>query len=315
MTLDPQVQALLDAVKRAGLPEMWELTPDQAREAYVTRTKKLDVKTPETLYRVEDRPIPGPARDIAVRLYRPRAAVTGERMAALVWFHGGGFVIGDLDTHDSACRRLAKESDAVIVAVDYRLAPEAKFPAAVEDAIAAVRWIALHAEELSLDPARLAVGGDSAGGNLAAVCALIARDDGFPKLAFQLLVYPCTAPEPETPSHRQFAEGHLLTRRTITWFYAQYLKHARDRDDFRFAPLMADDFSRLPPAFVVVAGHDPLRDEGILYATKLIEAGVDVTLVNMAGMIHGFWLMLGALDAASVAIARAGRALKAALRG
>jgi acetyl esterase len=232
-----------------------------------------------------------------------------------VWFHGGGFVIGDLDTHDNACRRLAKESDAVIVAVDYRLAPEFKFPAAVEDAMAALRWIALHAEELVLDSNRLAVGGDSAGGNLAAVCALIARDEGFPRLAQQLLVYPCTAPEPETASHRQFAEGHLLTRKTVTWFYAQYLKTSRDVQDFRFAPLVADDFSRLPPAYVIVAGHDPLRDEGVMYATKLMEAGGDVTLVHMAGMVHGFWLMLGAIDAASVAIGRAGRALKAAFRG
>ncbi|MBI1397273.1 MAG: alpha/beta hydrolase fold domain-containing protein [Betaproteobacteria bacterium] len=311
MPLDPQVQTVLAAVKAAGLPELWQLTPDQAREAYRTRIKRLDVKE-ETIHHWEDRQIPGPDTPITIRVYQPRERAAGEKLPVLVWFHGGGFVIGDLDTHDSACRRLAKEGDCLVVAVHYRLAPEAKFPAAVEDSMAAVRWVATHGDEIGADPHRIGVGGDSAGGNLAAVCALIARDEGSPKLSHQLLIYPCTAPEPETRTHKQFAEGYLLTRNTITWFYRQYLRSARDTGDFRFGPLIADDVSNLPPAFVLVAGFDPLRDEGVQYANRLIEAGNDTTLVNMAGMIHGFYVMLGAIDAASEAIRQSGTALRKA---
>ncbi|MFO1318105.1 MAG: alpha/beta hydrolase [Burkholderiales bacterium] len=309
MPLDPQIQAVLTAVKAAGAPEFWQLTPDEARAQYRIRVKRLDAKeTP--IHRVEDRIIPGPERPIAVRIYRPREPVGQERMPALVWFHGGGFVIGDLDTHDSACRRLATEADCLVMAVHYRLAPESKFPAAVDDSVAALKWLTLQgAAEFAVDTGRIAVGGDSAGGNLAAVCALVARNDGFPKVAFQLLIYPCVAPEPETPSHRQFAEGYLLTRRTMTWFYKQYLRSARDMSDFRFAPLIADDLSNLPPSLVLVAGHDPLRDEGVQYATRLVEAGNDCTLVNLAGMVHGFYLMLGAVDAASEAVRLSASAL------
>jgi acetyl esterase len=311
MPLDPQVQTLLAAAKAAGLPEMWQLTPDQAREQYKLRVRRLDVKD-EPIHRVSDRLIPGPDRPIPLRVYEPRAARPDERLPVLMWFHGGGFVIGDLDTHDTACRRLAKEGDCLVVAVDYRLAPESKFPAAVEDCMAALRWVALQGIEIGADVTRIGVGGDSAGGNLAAVCALLARDEGFPKLAHQLLIYPCTAPEPETRSHKLFAEGHLLTRKTITWFYAQYLRNSRDTQDFRFGPLIADDLAGVPPAFVLVAGYDPLRDEGVQYATRLVEAGIDVTFVNMAGMIHGFYIMLGAVDAASDAIRQSGVALRKA---
>lgn len=311
MPLDPQVQTLLAAAKAAGLPEMWQLTPDQAREQYKLRVRRLDVKD-EPIHRVSDRLIPGPDRPIPLRVYEPRAARPDERLPVLMWFHGGGFVIGDLDTHDTACRRLAKEGDCLVVAVDYRLAPESKFPAAVEDCMAALRWVALQGIEIGADVTRIGVGGDSAGGNLAAVCALLARDEGFPKLAHQLLIYPCTAPEPETRSHKLFAEGHLLTRKTITWFYAQYLRNSRDTQDFRFGPLIADDLAGVPPAFVLVAGYDPLRDEGVQYATRLVEAGIDVTFVNMAGMIHGFYIMLGAVDAASDAIRQSGAALRKA---
>ncbi len=311
MPLDPQVQTLLAAAKAAGLPEMWQLTPDQAREQYKLRVRRLDVKE-EPIHRVSDRLIPGPDRPIPLRVYEPRAARPDERLPVLMWFHGGGFVIGDLDTHDTACRRLAKEGDCLVVAVDYRLAPESKFPAAVEDCMAALRWVALQGIEIGADVTRIGVGGDSAGGNLAAVCALLARDEGFPKLAHQLLIYPCTAPEPETRSHKLFAEGHLLTRKTITWFYAQYLRNSRDTQDFRFGPLIADDLAGVPPAFVLVAGYDPLRDEGVQYATRLVEAGIDVTFVNMAGMIHGFYIMLGAVDAASDAIRQSGVALRKA---
>ena len=310
MPLDPQAELVLGMVRKAGLPELWQLTPQQAREQYAMRVAKLATK--EDIHRVHDRRIPGPGQDIPIRVYEPREARQGERFPILVWFHGGGFVIGDLDTHDHACRVLATQADCMVVAVDYRLAPEFKFPAAVDDCMAVVRWLALHAPELGGDPARMAVGGDSAGGNLAAVCAILARDGGYPKLAFQLLIYPCTAPEPETPSHRKFAEGHLLTRNTITWFYKQYVRSPKEFEDFRFGPLGADDLSNLPPALVLVAGYDPLRDEGVDYAKRLIDAGNRVTLVNYEGMIHGFLLMGAAMDAAKRALAESASALKAA---
>jgi acetyl esterase len=310
MALDPQAELVIGLVKRAGLPEMWQLTPDQAREQYQLRVAKLAAKV--DVYRSTDRRIPGPGNDLALRIYLPREAKPGELFPVLLWFHGGGFVIGNLDTHDSACRMLATQAECMVVAVDYRLAPEHKFPAAVEDCMAALRWVAMHAREIGADGARIAVGGDSAGGNLAAVCALLARNEGFPTLAHQLLVYPCTAPEPETPSHRKFAEGYVLTRNTITWFYKQYLRSRSDVNDFRFGPLIADDLSNLPPALVLVAGYDPLRDEGVDYAKRLIEAGNRVTLVNYEGMIHGFYLMGGAVDAAKRAIAQSAQALREA---
>lgn len=310
MPLDPQVETVVGLVKNSGLPEFWQLTPDQAREQYMLRVAKL--ATREAIFRTHDRRIPGPGQDLAIRIYQPREPGPGEKFPVLLWFHGGGFVIGNLDTHDHACRALAMRADCLVVAVDYRLAPEFKFPAAVDDCMAALRWLALHALELGGDPARISVGGDSAGANLATVCAILARNDGYPKLAHQLLVYPCTAPEPETPSHRKFAEGYVLTRQTITWFYKQYVRTPKEYHDFRFAPLVAEDLSNLPPALVIVAGYDPLRDEGIDYAKRLIEAGNRVTLVNYEGMIHGFLLMGGAVDAARRALQQSAEALRGA---
>ena len=310
MPLDPQAELVIGLVKKAGLPEMWQLTPDQAREQYLLRVQKLAVKA--SIHRTRDQRIPGPGCDIPLRVYWPREAKPAELFPVLLWLHGGGFVIGNLDTHDSVCRMLATQADCVVVAVDYRLAPEFKFPAAVEDCHAALRWLALHALEIGADPKRIAVGGDSAGGNLAAVAAILARNEGYPGLALQLLIYPCTAPEPETASHRRFAEGYVLTRNSIVWFYQQYLRNARDTGDFRFAPLVADDLANLPPALVLVAGYDPLRDEGVDYARRLIEAGNRVTLANYEGMIHGFYLMGGAVDAAKRAVAQSAQALKEA---
>lgn len=311
MPLDPQIQSLLEKAKQAGLPEYWQLTPDQAREQYKQRVERLSPKN-EPIHRVDNRKIPGPDRAIPIRVYTPRERMIGETLPVLVWYHGGGFVIGDLDTHDGACRRLSTLAECIVVAVDYRLAPEWKFPAAVDDCMAALRWIALNGQEIGADVKRIAVGGDSAGGNLAAVCSILARNEGFPEIKHQLLIYPCVAPEPETPSHRAFAEGYLLTRRTVTWFYQQYLRSHKDANDFRFGPLIADDLAQLPPAFILTAGNDPLRDEGMQYAQRLIEAGGAVTLVNMPGMIHGFYLMLGAIDAASTAVALSAQALREA---
>ena len=310
MSLDPQARALLDAAKASGAPEMWELTPDQARVEYLRRTER--VRADVDIYRVEDRQIPGPVQTIKVRVYTPQVSQEQASLPVLVWYHGGGFVIGDLDSHDSACRALANQTECLVVAVDYRLAPEHKFPGAVEDCEAALHWVAANAAELGGDPGRIAVGGDSAGGNLAAVVALLAREKGGPKLCFQLLIYPCVAPEPETPSHHQFAEGYLLTRKTITWFFKQYLRSSKDTLDPRYAPLEEKDLSSLPPSLVIVAGFDPLRDEGVDYAKALIDAGNKVTLSNYEGMIHGFYLMGGMIDKANQAIEESARHLKEA---
>ncbi len=310
MSLDPQARALLDAAKASGAPEMWELTPDQARAEYLRRTER--VRADVDIYRVEDRQISGPVQPIKVRVYTPQVSQEQASLPVLVWYHGGGFVIGDLDSHDSACRALANQTECLVVAVDYRLAPEHKFPGAVEDCEAALHWVAAHATELGGDPGRIAVGGDSAGGNLAAVMALLAREKGGPKLCFQLLIYPCVAPEPETPSHHQFAEGYLLTRKTITWFFKQYLRSSKDTLDPRYAPLEEKDLSSLPPSLVIVAGFDPLRDEGVDYAKALIDAGNKVTLSNYEGMIHGFYLMGGMIDKANQAIEESARHLREA---
>jgi acetyl esterase len=310
MPLDPQIETILGLIKQSGLPEVWQLTPDQAREQYLMRVRKLEVK--QSIHRTEDRRIPGPDSDLPIRVYWPREAKPGELFPVLLWLHGGGFVIGNLDTHDSVCRMLAEQADCMVVAVDYRLAPEFKFPAAVDDSHAVLCWLASHGSEIGVDAKRIAVGGDSAGGNLAAVLSILARDQGFPPIALQLLIYPCTAPEPETASHHKFAEGYVLSRNSIVWFYKHYLRSQRDANDFRFAPLQTDDLSRLPPAFVLVAGYDPLRDEGVEYSKRLIEAGNRVTLANYEGVVHGFYLMGGAVDAARRAVAQSAAALKEA---
>jgi len=308
--LDPQIETILALIKQSGLPEVWQLTPDQGREQYLTRVRRLEVK--QSIYRTQDRRIAGPGSDIPIRVYLPREAKAGELFPVLLWLHGGGFVIGNLDTHDSACRMLAEQADCMVVAVDYRLAPECKFPGAVDDCHAVLRWLALHGSEIGVDAKRIAVGGDSAGGNLAAVLSILARDEGYPPIALQLLIYPCTAPEPEMASHHKFAEGYVLTRRSIVWFYKHYQRTKSDANDFRFAPLVMDDLSRLPPAFVLVAGYDPLRDEGIEYAKRLIEGGNRVTLCNYEGMVHGFYLMGGAVDGARRAVAQSAAALREA---
>jgi acetyl esterase len=308
MALDPQVEIILGLAKKANLPEIWQLTPDQGREQYLMRVNKL--KFNEPIFRTEDRRIAGPGSHIPIRIYTPSEIKTGEKLPVLMWFHGGGFVIGSLETHDSVCRMLANQADCIVVAVDYRLAPESKFPAAVEDCEAALKWVALHAVEFGGDSSCIAVGGDSAGANLATVIAILARDAAHPKLAFQLLIYPCTAPEPETASHHKFKEGYVLSRNSITWFYRQYLRSGKDVKDFRFAPLILDDLSGLPPALIIVAGYDPLRDEGIEYAKKLIEAGNRVQLSNYQGMVHGFYLMGGAVDAARRAVTESAEAMR-----
>ena len=307
MPLDPQVVAVLDKIRAAGNPEYWQMTPQQARDWHNRKAGLLDIK-PEPVFKTNDRSVPGPAGGIPVRIFTPHNAATP--LPVLVWLHGGGHVVGSLDSYDALCRQLALQAACLVVSVAYRLAPEHKFPAGVDDSIAALQWVGAHTAEIGGDPARIAIGGDSAGGNLAAACAILARDAGAPPLVFQLLVYPRTAPDEELPSHHEFAEGHLLTRKTILWFHNHYRASDDDRKDFRYAPLICPDLSRLPPALVIVGECDPLRDDGITYADRLRDEGNVVELVNYPGMVHPFFSMGGALDTGRLALTRAASALK-----
>lgn len=311
MPLDPQVQHVLDLVRQAGGPEYWQMTPEEARDWHSRKAGFFDIK-PETVFRSEDRGISGPGGIIPLRIYTPR--MTGESLPVLVWLHGGGHVVGSLDSYDAVSRQLALQADCIVVSVAYRLAPEHKFPAGVEDSFVALSWVACYAESLGGDPGRIAIGGDSAGGNLAAVCALLARDAGFPRLRFQLLVYPRTAPWEDSASHNEFAEGHLLTRKTILWFHNHYLRSDADRQDWRWAPLIVPDLSGQPPALVIVAECDPLRDDGIAYADRLRRQGNAVELTTYAGMVHPFFSMGGVVDAGRKAIAQAAAALSRAFQ-
>lgn len=305
MPLDPQAKTLLDQFAAAGAPALEHLSPTQAREVYGAIEALHG--PPPPMHHVEDRAIPGPAGDIPVRIYRPRDT---SPLPALVYFHGGGWVIGSLDSHDGVCRALAKEADCVVVSVDYRLAPEHRFPAAPEDAYAATCWVSAHASEVGADPVRIAVGGDSAGGNLAAVVALMARDRGAPALVFQLLIYPAVDSRFDTSSHEENAEGYFLTRGAMKWFWDHYAPGDTDRRSPYAAPLRAEHLGGLPPALVLTAEFDPLRDEGEAYARRLSEAGVAAEAIRYDGMFHGFFGLTAVIDRSREAISTTGRALR-----
>jgi acetyl esterase len=307
MPLDPQARILLDQVEAMGAPPMSQQTPEEARAAMamlamITGAAEEPVPT-------DDTSVPGPAGDIPVRIYRPPA---DRPLPVVVYFHGGGFVIGDIATHDTICQRLAGGVPAVVVSVDYRLAPEHRFPAAVVDCDAATAWVSAHASEFGGDPARLAVAGDSAGGNLSAVVARRARDAGGPPIAFQLLVYPGTDMTCALPSHTENASGYLLDADSINWFLENYMADSDLRHPDA-SPLFVDDLSGLPPAFVLTAEFDPLRDEGEAYAERLREAGVPVTTSRYDGMIHGFYGLDSVFDSAKKATAETVSALRDAL--
>jgi acetyl esterase len=308
--LDRHVKALLDQMAAIGAPKLWELGPQAARAAMrmsIFRTNDVAIGA------TADRTFPGPSGAVGLRIYTPLSA-TAPLLPGLVFFHGGGFVLGDLESHDGLCRTLANESRCRVVSVDYRLAPEYPFPAAVEDCFAAVRWVAANAAELGIDAARIAVGGDSAGGNLAAVTAVLAKKAGGPKLAFQLLIYPVAQlGGAETASMRENAKGYFLEKASMEWFTRLYCPEPNQRSDPRLSPLLARDVTGLPPAYVVTAGFDPLRDEGKAYADKLDAAGVSVTYVNYPGMIHGFFSFRGLVPKAREAVAAAAAALHAGL--
>lgn len=310
--LHPQARALLQLIEERGVPPIHTLPPSEARQVYRERRHFTQPAPPEVGELREVR-APGPRGDIPLRLYRPYGAAAGERLPALVYFHGGGWVIGDLDTHDTLCRELANGSGCAVVSVDYRLGPEHRFPAAVDDALAATRWVRHEAVALGLDGTRLAVGGDSAGGNLATVVCLLARDAGDLSVAFQMLIYPSTDMTRALPSHRSNGQGYLLTSDTIAFFQGHYLADAAQERDWRASPLLAPDLSRLPPALVLTAGHDPLRDEGLAYAQRLSEAGVRCTALCFERQIHGFALMGKVLDEANAAVAICAAELRRAL--
>ena len=307
MSLDVHVRNILDQMAALKLPKLHEIGPQAARAAM---RSSLFRGGDTAIGRIENRTMPGPAGDIGLRVYTPLGA-GADILPGLVFFHGGGFVLGDLDTHDDLCRCLANGSLCRVVSVDYRLAPENPFPAAVEDSFAATKYIAAHAAEFGIDAARLAVGGDSAGGNLAAVVAQLAKTEGAPKIVFQLLIYPVTqlAADAQTRSMRENAKGYFLEKESMDWFTKLYCPDARHRADARLSPLLCADLAGLPPAYVVTAGFDPLRDEGKAYADKLDAAGVAVTYVNYPGMVHGFFSMRSLIPKAREAVAAAAAAV------
>jgi acetyl esterase len=296
MPIDPQIHMLLEL--GAALPPLHTLTVAEARTQYAARDFP-GLRTPE-IARVVNRDMQGSAGSLALRIYTP----LGQRPFPLVvFFHGSGFVVCSLDTHDRMCRNLCAGSGCVVVSVDYRLAPEAKFPAATDDCLAATRWAVANAAALGADPGRVLVAGDSAGGNLAAVTALRIRDEGGPKLLGQLLIYPVTDHyDPGTPSMMENAEGYGLTRAGMIWFWDHYLAHRGDAAHPHASPLRAADLTGLPPALVITAEYDPLRDEGEYYARRLLQAGVETEMKRWDGVNHGFFFWPGVVDKASAAI-------------
>ncbi|TDN70129.1 alpha/beta hydrolase [Paraburkholderia sp. BL10I2N1] len=315
MPLNPKIEQVLEMIAKAKRPAYHELTPQQARASYEKSAPILEIAS-APMFSVEDLALP--TRDgatIRARLYYPVEPGWAEPAAALVYFHGGGFTVGSVDTHDALCRMFARDAQCVVLSVDYRLAPEHKFPTAVNDAFDALTWLSANAALYGVDQARIAIGGDSAGGTLATVCAVLARDAGIP-LALQLLIYPGATGHQQTDSHTRLSDGFLLSGDTIQWFFGQYVRDADDRHDWRFAPLDgtrgAPAFAGLAPAWIATAEYDPLSDEGAAYADKLRAAGNVVTLQRYAGMIHEFFKMGGFVPEVAEAHADAAMALRAA---
>ncbi len=308
MTLDPQVKGMLDQLNGLGAPPMHTLPLDQAR-AMAAGLAAMGLPS-EPLPSVEDTKVATPAGELQVRLYHPEGQTP---RPALVYLHGSGWIYGDLEMSDTLCRRLARVSGATVVAPDYRLAPEHPYPAALEDVAATLDWVVSEADDLGIDPTRVAIGGESAGGNLAAAAALGARDRGGPALAFQLLICPIVDSRLDTASMTEFADGYLLTRDAMEWLWDLYLGDRARGDDPYASPLRATDLAGLAPTLIVTAGYDPLRDEAEAYAARLEQAGVKTTVRRYDGMIHGFFTRAGAIEAAPPAIDETALALRAAL--
>ena len=288
--LDAETRFLLDLMDKAvanGRPRLETLPYKEGRTGVDKMSEDSEADPPEVAS-VGDGEFEGPRGLITFRAYRPHGAPAGP-LPTLIYYHGGGFVIGNIATHDSTCRRLANKSRCQVISIDYRLAPEHPFPAPIDDGIAAFRHIRDNAASFGVDPTRLAVGGDSAGGQMAAVVCQTCRDAGEAMPAFQMLIYPATDSSKESGSRKSFAEGYFLSKALMDWFWKAYVPAGTDLADLRLSPLLAKDLAGLPPAFVLTAGYDPLRDEGRAYADRLIDAGVKTTYVNYPGTIHGFF--------------------------
>ena len=287
MALDPESQNLLNLMAAANRPAWVTLSPAAAREQYLSTRAGSQGPVPQGVT-VTNRTIPGPSGAIAVRLYRPDSAAAEAKLPALVFAHGGGWVFGNLDSHDVLCAQLALEAGIAVFAVDYRLAPEARFPGAFDDMVAGLKWVAANGPSVGIDPAKLAIGGDSAGGNLAAAVSIWARDNRGPRLRLQLLAYPVTDAVARAESYRRYEDGYGLNAATMEWFFDHYTPQKSERADWRVSPLRATSLAGLPPALVITAGYDCLRDEGRAYAWRLQKEGTVTDLVEFGGMLHGF---------------------------
>jgi len=309
MALDPQARTILDQMAELGNPPIDELSVSEARQGSAAMTAMQD--PPEPVAGIEDRNLSGPGGDLPVRIYKPFG---NGPFPVLINFHGGGWVVGDIESTDGLCRSLANTVGCVVVSVDYRLAPEHPFPAAADDAYHATLWAATNATGFSGDPSRIAVCGDSAGGNLAAVVSQMARDRGKPAICFQLLIYPVTDAACDTPSYSDNAEGYFLTKDAMQWFWNHYVQNDSDRNHPYASPLRASNFAGLPAALVITAEFDPLRDEGEHYAERIRATGTPVQLIRYDGMIHGFFLMNAMIDKGRSAIKQSAEALRTAFK-
>lgn len=311
MTLDPQAKWVLDIAEQAKVPPLEEMTAHDAKLAYEERAQKLCLKG-VSIGKIEDRKITGVHGEIPIRIYHPECG--GTSLPVLVYYHGGGWVVGSCDSHDGLCRQICNQGSFIVVSIDYRMGPDTKFPAAIDDAIASYEWVLGNAESFRADRTRVAVGGDSAGGNLAAVVCLNAKANNTALPQFQWLIYPATNMAMDTQSHSDFSEGYFLTKSLMVWFQEHYLNSPDDVKDWRASPLIAKDLSDLPAALVQTAGFDPLKDEGKAYADRLEAAGVKVSYTDYPGMIHGFINLGGVIDAAHTAIEEGIDALQKAFR-
>jgi acetyl esterase len=306
MPLDPIVKGFLDQMKAMGGPKMSEAGAEAGRAQFAGLMQLVGPKD-VPVGKTENLVVPSAAGGIPIRVYTPVAAGR-DPMPALIYFHGGGWVIGNIDTHDGLCRLMANEGAFRVIAVEYRLAPEHKYPAALDDALAALTWVASNAADIGVDANRIAVGGDSAGGALAAICTQYAKSKGIP-LEAQMLLFPVTQIGEQTGSLKEFAVGYFLEKETLDWFYDCYLPPGADKNDPRISPLRAKDLSGLPPAYIMLGGFDPLHDEGMQYADKLRAAGVKVTVADHSDMVHTFIYLQSVLPQAHEALSSAAKAV------
>ena len=309
--LDPQAQALMQLMIDKGVPPVHTMTPEEARASYRSRRAFTQPDAPE-VFKVEDKVVSDKGVNVTVRVYHPHAAQSHQTLPGLVYLHGGGWTIGDLDTHDVLCRSLCLQAGIVVVSVDYRMGPEHKFPAAYDDTVAAFNWTVAHAASLGIDASRIAIGGDSAGGNLAAAACLGLRGQSV-QPALQLLIYPATIMWQDTASYHANGKGYMLTKESIAYYTENYLRNREDAKDWRASPQLAESHAGLPPAFVMTAGFDPLRDEGLMYADALSKAGVSAQYICFERQIHGFITMGRVMQEANTAVSLCASALKANL--